>query len=351
MSRTTLQKAVILIGSFLALFVIFRSLFSILLPFLLGSLLALAAEKPSHFLQEKFHFPRWLAAGVSVSAVFVGSLLILLGLLVIALRQLGVFSHWLPSAMQALQSGLDTLRDALLALVSRCSPGVSGIVQAKIAGWFSDSAAFLTRLSEILLNLATSLLKGIPDGALAFGTMLISSYMICSKLPHIRQFLAQWLSHERQMRCLSAWKAIRISVLGYLQAQLKLMGITFAIITVGLALLRIRFAPLWAMLIALVDAAPLLGTGTVMVPWALICLLQHNPFRCIGLLATYTAAAAARSALEPRLLGRQMGIDPLLTLAALYLGYRLWGIPGMFLSPMIAATALRLANMTVQSHS
>jgi len=100
---------------------------------------------------------------------------------------------------------------------------------------------------------------------------------------------------------------------------------------------------LWAFLIALVDAIPMLGTGTVLVPWSLLCFLQGNPVRGVGLLGLYVTAMLVRSALEPRVVGRQLGINPLLTLAALYAGFRLWGVTGMILAPIITVTATQLA--------
>ena len=82
-----------------------------------------------------------------------------------------------------------------------------------------------------------------------------------------------------------------------------------------------------------------------MIPWALAALVQGEHIRAIGLTAIYLAAAITRSVLEPRLIGKQMGIDPLVTLVTLYLGYRLWGVLGMLLAPLITATAIRLSNL------
>ena len=95
---------------------------------------------------------------------------------------------------------------------------------------------------------------------------------------------------------------------------------------------------------ALVDAAPLLGTGTILIPWSVVSLQQGSHIRAVGLLGIYAVAALTRSALEPRFVGKQLGIDPLLTLIALYAGYRIWGISGMILSPLIAVTAVQLAE-------
>ena len=125
-------------------------------------------------------------------------------------------------------------------------------------------------------------------------------------------------------------------------------GVTWAVLTAGFLLLRIRHAPLWAFGAALVDAVPILGTGAVLVPWSLIAFLQADTGRAFGLLALYAAATVIRTTLEPKLIGRQLGLDPLLTLAALYGGYRLWGIVGMLLAPILAVAAAKLVESRPQ---
>lgn len=82
------------------------------------------------------------------------------------------------------------------------------------------------------------------------------------------------------------------------------------------------------------------GHGTILVPWSLICLVQHDTARAIGLLGIYAAASLTRSMLEPRFVGRQLGLDPLVTLISLYVGFRLWGIAGMMLAPLLVITVI-----------
>ena len=125
-------------------------------------------------------------------------------------------------------------------------------------------------------------------------------------------------------------------------AQCKLMSVTFGIVAAGLTLLRIPNSLLWALLVALVDALPILGTGTVLVPWGVVCFLQGDTPRAVGILGIYIAAALIRSMLEPKLLGKHLGLDPLVTLAALYIGYRLWGVGGMLLAPLLTVAVLQL---------
>ena len=122
------------------------------------------------------------------------------------------------------------------------------------------------------------------------------------------------------------------------------MGLTFCILLAGFLLLQVPYAPLWATLIALVDAIPMLGTGLILVPWSVIRFLQQEPAQAIGLLGIFVTATLARSALEPRLVGQQLGLDPLVTLIALYLGYQLLGIPGLLVAPLLAVAAVHLVN-------
>ena len=94
--------------------------------------------------------------------------------------------------------------------------------------------------------------------------------------------------------------------------------------------------------VALVDALPVLGTGTVLVPWAVICFLQGEGARAIGLLGVYAVVTLSRSMLEPKLVGRHLGLDPLVTLMALYVGYKLWGVGGMIFAPLLAVTIMQV---------
>ena len=95
----------------------------------------------------------------------------------------------------------------------------------------------------------------------------------------------------------------------------------------------------------MLDAFPLLGTGAVLVPWSLGSFLQADTGRAFGLLILYAAVTIIRTTLEPKLIGKQLGLDPLLTLAALYAGYRLWGIMGMLVAPIVTVAGAQLMEV------
>ena len=122
------------------------------------------------------------------------------------------------------------------------------------------------------------------------------------------------------------------------------MLITFLVLTAGFLILGLDYPLLFGSTIALIDALPVLGSGAVLIPWSLLQFLGGNTFCGVGLLCVYGAAALIRAAMEPRLLGKQMGMNPLLTLLALYAGYRFFGIGGMIFFPMGAMFLKQVLN-------
>ena len=348
MARPAIRKYLAVIGLFLSLWLAIKYLLPMGLPFLLGGSLALGAEPLVSFLCRKLKLRRGLSSGIGITVALAMVALVLMILGALAVKEVSRLSSILPQAQQMIHSGLTTTRQTLLSLSSRMPEGLSGPAAQAVTDLFSGSAALLSRVSDRLLGMATGILGRLPNGALGFGTAVISSYMISAKLPRIQGFLRQRIPGVWKERYLPALQAVKASAGGYLLAQLKLAAITFAIVTGGLLILGTRLAPLWGFVIALVDAVPLLGTGIILLPWAILCFLQHAPVRAIGLLAVYAAAVTTRSILEPRFIGKQMGIDPLVTLLAMYLGFRLWGVLGMLLSPLAAATAIRLTSLNAE---
>lgn len=345
MPRPAIRKIIFLVITFFSVWLTLRYLLPVSLPFLLGGGLALGAEPLVSFLCQRLKLRRGPAAGIGVSAAFAMLLLVLMILGALAVKEVSSLSSILPQAQQMIQTGLTAAQDFLLSLSGRMPDGISSFMTRTVTDLFSGGAALLSKVTDKLLGMATGVLSRLPNGALGFGTGILSSYMISAKLPQLRQAVRQRVPQAWKERYLPALQTVKTAVCAYLLAQLKLVSLTFAIVTGGLLILGTRLAPLWGFLIALVDAVPLLGTGTVMLPWALVCFLLNDHVRGIGLLAIYAAAVTTRSILEPRFIGKQMGIDPLVALIALYLGFRLWGVVGMLLSPLAAATAIRLSTL------
>ena len=329
---------------FVAFWILARYLLPLCFPFLLGTGLALLAEPAVKLLTGKLRLPRGIAAGIGVSAAFAGVAFLILILCAFFLRELGVLAGVLPDLTVAAQSGLNLLQNWILGLVDRTPGSVRGLLRQNVAGIFSGGTALLDRAFRYILGLAGTLLTRLPDSALSVGTALVAGVMISARLPVIRRWIRCRMPRKKLRPVLYTLRRIRTAVTGWLTAQLKLAGMTMLLLGTGLLLLRIPHGLLWAVLIALLDAFPILGTGTVLLPWAAVCFLQGDTARMVGLLGLYALISLTRSVLEPKIVGRELGLDPLVTLFALYAGYRLWGIGGMILSPLLAVMAVQLVS-------
>lgn len=311
-------------------------------PFLLGLMLALAAEPMVGFLNRKLHVPRSVSSGLGVSMTFCLLAMLLLVLCAFLFRELKALGSALPAIENAAISGLTLAKGKLLEMVDKTPQSIQPLLRENTLALFSDSTTILGKVAGWCLSLAGNLLSHLPNSALGLGTAAISGFMISAKLPRIRTWLQKRIPQQRLRSFLAAWKRIKSAVLGWLTAQCKLMGLTYCLLVLGLMLLRIPKAPLWALAVALVDALPVLGTGTVLLPWALLCFLQADGGRAVGLLGLYAVITLTRSSLEPRLLGQHLGLDPLVTLMAMYAGFKLWGLAGMIFAPVLTVSAIQL---------
>ena len=331
----------LLAGSVL-LWLAVRFLLPLIRPFLLGLVLALAAEPMVRFLENRLRLSRQIAAGLGVSMAFCFLALLVTVLCAAAVRQLRSLAGILPGLEEAARTGLDLVQTNLLALTARAPRNLRPVLTEHLRLLFSDGSTLLGKITAWLLGLAGGILGRLPDSALGFGTGILSAFLISARLPKIRGWLLGKIPRDRLNILLARFRRLRRMLRSWLTAQLKLMSVTYCIIAGGLTLLRIPRSLLWAFVIALVDALPVFGTGTVLIPWALVCFLQGNRVLALGIAGTYATAALTRSILEPKLLGQHLGLDPLAALAALYIGCRLWGIVGMIAAPMITVALLQL---------
>ena len=320
-----------LLGAALAV----RFLLPPLLPFVFGLGLALAVERPVRTLTG-----RGLRRGLA-AALCVGALLLLAGAGLWLLLRRGVYElqalgRELPSLLRGLAGPMARLRAWLDGLAARAPDGLGATLQAYVDALFASGPAMAGRLSESALGWASGLAAGLPGAVLAVVTALLSGFLISAELPELRRWLRRQLPAAWAQWLAAAGARIKRALGGWLRAQLKLMAITFAIVTLGLLLIGVDYALLLGLLIALVDALPVFGVGTILLPWSVLSFLRGNSRCGFALIGIYGAAALSRTVLEPRLVGRHMGLSPLLALASMYLGYRFLGLAGMIFTPVAA---------------
>lgn len=308
------------------------------LPFLIGYGISRMARRPEQFLIQKASFPSWLASFLSIGgifALFFGIFYLLGRILFVRLQEL---TDRLPQFLYSLQEPVRELYGRLEKLTERLPDGFSAGAKTWLQELFEGGSGVVQQLSEWLLNLVGEVLSALPGIFLFLLAVLLSAYLFSSRTEKLRSLWQKHIPQTMQKRLRLGSRRLKKALSGYVKAELRLCAVTFGIVAVGLFLIRdfsLTALPL-ALLIAIVDALPVFGSGTVLIPWAVISLLRGNSAVSLGLLLLYGVSALGRALLEPKFLGKQMGLDPLLTLLSLYGGYRLFGIGGMILTPIFA---------------
>lgn len=346
-SKAVIRITLFVLAAAVCLFIGIRFLLPVLLPFLIGLCLAKLAQPVIRFLQQKVRLPRWLAAGVAVSALFA-----LLGLAIFALcralwGELVQFTKELPQLMQSVAGPMGRLKQWLLELATKAPDSVGDALRNSIDSFFKNGSVLADKASSALFSLASGAIAGLPNLFLFLVTTVISSFMIASQYESLWAFVHRQMPVSLKNKYEAVVTGIRTTLVAWLKAQLKLVGVTFVLVTCGMMLLNVGYPLLFGALIALIDALPLFGTGTVLMPWGLLSFLRGDTRMGVGLFVLYGVAYLARSTLEPRLVGKQMGLNPLLTLLALYAGFQLAGVVGMILFPIGAILIKQFWDHTV----
>jgi len=299
--------------------------------------------------QRRLRLSRGVATGVGVTL----TLLLLLGLVslvgAVVVRELGQLSQVLPELEDTARQGVAQLRAFLMDVAANAPQQVGKMLEETVSEVFDGNGMLTRQLTQQLPGVVTSVLSAVPGGALSIGTGVISGFLISARLPGLKQWICARLPECWRSKYLPAVRQLRHSLGQWLKAQGKLAMVTYAIVTVGLLLLGVGYAPVWALAVALVDAIPMVGSGVVLIPWALVSLLEGDHFRTIGLLCVYAAAFLSRSILEPRIVGKQLGLDPLVTLIALYTLFRLWGFGGLLLVPVAVAAVKTVMELKMEN--
>ena len=332
-----LRKTFVFLGVTLAILLSGRYLLPLVAPFLLGLGVALLAEPMVATLAKRWKRGFAAGLGVSLTLAVLGVIVTFVGALTV--QQLGRIGHRLPALAHSAGQALTALQDGLVQLAERTPEAIRPRLRQAALELTGDGSELTRQLAGQLPGVLTSALGTVGNGALGLGTGIVSAYLISGRLPGLKDAVAARLPDSWRKKTLPALRRVKAALLGWLKAQLKLCAVTWGILAAGFLLLRIPGAIGWAAVVAVIDAIPILGTGTVLVPWAVVCFLQQESARALGLLCIYGVATAARTVLEPKLVGKQLGLDPLATLFALYLGFRFWGIPGLLLTPILASAA------------
>lgn len=332
----------------------FRYLFFSALPFLLAFAAASLLHGPSQRLALRLHLP-YRIVSVGLAVLFVSLLLGSAGFLIWqTASQIGAFAR-------ATLGGENDILENISDILAQINEKLSGL--ALFSG--EDAAVIRERIGETVSDMikntlvaaasripgfAGKLVAAIPQILIFFAVTVLAAVYFCMDYEKISAFFREKMPQRQFAGIQKVFSVCGETAVKFARSYLLLFLFTFSVLFLGFALLGEAYAFLFALITALVDSLPILGTGAVLVPLALYHFIIGDTGYGIGACVLYLAVMILRQVCEPKILGAGMGIHPLFMLTAMYTGLQLFGIFGMLAAPFCAAIFKNLMGVWKRPH-
>ncbi len=341
--KKAFRIAVVLFGTALCALFVFLLLPRMIvwfLPFILAYLLTKLIEPFVHFLCEKCKIPR------SIGSIFC---------IVLAIGLLGGIITAVVSRLWDEANDILTRSDVIIENIAARFEAFRDSFASRL-GLADELGNIFNGFSEKLSEYAASytgpairgafdMVKSVPSGIIFTVVFVMASYFMSSDRERIAAGLHRFLPEKIMGFANSLSKNVFSALAAYIRAQLVLICITFFELTIGFLIIGgsvADYALLLALIISIIDAIPILGTGTVLIPWGVFSLISGDIRIGVMLIVLYLICLCVRQLVEPRLVAHQIGIHPLMILMVMYIGLRLFGLFGMILGPILALIVKQL---------
>ena len=336
LKQLSFKRILTVVGIAIGVYVFFKYIFTLLLPFVIALAIAFVLNIPVKILKKRTGLSPKILSGILVCTV-----LFLLGFIIfLAFNRL---ITELERLVISLNENSDKYVSDFFGFIDKIAKRLPFInaVGADLTDAVSDAVrSMLTQATSHLPTMVASAISMIPHILLFSVIIVLASYYFSADFDGIRQNLISLLP-EKLADALRVFKR-RLTSTGiqYLKAAFILLFITYFELLVGFLMLGIPYAFTLSLVVAAVYMLPIFGVGTVLVPWALWCQLTGNTYTAIGLIIIFAVVTVVRQFIEPKIISSGIGISPLTTLFAMYIGFRLYGITGLLFSPLAAVLIL-----------
>ena len=312
-------------------------------PFIIGIILAFLMNPFIIFLSEKSRFPRTLS--VLVSMVFLIALIagLITFLIVEIVAGAAYLSKVLPEHLDTMilllqdyfQEKILPLYQKIISLFNDLEAEQQDTILSNIENLGSSIGTTLTNIIQATLGLMPKFIGWLPEAGTGALFSLLATFFIAKEWNKFLTKTQQLLPNKALLNLKKIVIELKRALFGFIRAQLTLISMTTLIVLIGLLILRIEFAITIALIAGFVDLLPYLGTGFVFIPWIIYALMTGNFSLALGLAILYTVVIVQRQLMEPKILSSSIGIDPLATLIAIFIGFKTIGFIGLIIGPIV----------------
>lgn len=327
-----LANITIALAIFLLIILVLPRLLIFFMPFVTGWIISLIAAPLVRFFEEKLKLKR------KAGSAFV--IVVVIGLVVLVLYFIGAklveeivgLINALPTIWASAEADFNDIGKNLDIIYRRLPVDIQNSL-SKIANQIGSYVGDLFgKISTPTITAVGNFAKQLPSILISIIMALLSSYFFVADRSEVTDLFRRVVPSSIQNRYNMLRRGLIKAVGGYFKAQLKIEVWMYLLLFIGLSILRVDYAALIAIGIAVMDFLPFFGTGTIMVPWAIIKILSSDYKMAIGLLIIWGVGQLARQLIQPKIVGDSIGVAPIPTLFLLYIGYKLSGVLGMIVS-------------------
>ncbi len=301
-------------------------------PFIIGLALAYLMQKPARFLSCRLHIKSSYIAAFSVGILFLllAALFGAAGAFLIAKTPeiIAVFEQWINAALPYFKGLLGSLPEGTLKMEFLKNNALAEELILRLSSWLTATAA--------------SIIRQLPSFLFSTVITVVASCYIAKDFDAVKDYIFSVLQGRKTELFKATVRIITDNVFKIISGYFLLSLITFALLLIGLRLLKYDNFFALAAGIALVDLLPVLGAGTLLVPWSALLFIFGEPISGLGLITLYLCISAVRNFAEPKIVGRRLGIPPIVMLICIFLGLRLFGFLGMLLSVLSLVVIINL---------
>ncbi len=311
-------------------------------PFLIGLIIAFIINPLVNFFEKRAKMPRVLSvfiALVLIFAVFAGLIILLIAEIVSGASYLArVVPEHLVTLIDYIEnfftSQIVPIYDQLARGFNKLDTGQQDTIIANIQNVGKKIGTTAGSFIQNLLGVIPNIISWFPNAATVLIFSLLATFFISKDWYRLSSLGGRLLPKKFKTSGKSVFIDLKKALFGFIKAQLTLISITTVIILIGLLILRVDYAITIALATGIVDIIPYLGTGAVFVPWIIYAAISGDMGLAIGLGVLYIIVLVQRQIMEPKILSSSIGLDPLATLIALFVGFKLIGFLGLILGPV-----------------
>ncbi len=320
----TIAAAILLFAVFLL-----PKLIIFFMPFVIGYLIASPMVR---FFEEKLKIRRKAGTAFVIIAVIA---LVVLGIYLIGAKLIEEaigFAEALPQMWSNIEVEIQKIGENLEVLYSRLPDNVQDAISSVTDTLSSYVGEVVGGIGTPTIAAVGNFAKQLPTVLIGMIMTLLSAYFFVAEKHTLSGFVERYMPKSLKQRYLLIKRSLSRAVGGYLKAQLRIEVWMYLLLVLGFALLQIDYALLIALGVAFLDFLPFFGTGTVLVPWAVVKILSSDYKMAVGLLIIWGVGQLARQLIQPKIVGDSIGVPPLPTLFLLFIGFKAGSVLGMILA-------------------